>query len=54
MDASSGNSSTRGDDDDDIGDHTTDEQSQRTADSDDTVHITDNITITQPVYVDHH
>ena len=55
MDVSGGTSSTTrdDDDDDDIGNNTTDEQSHRAADSD-TVHITDNITITQPVYVDHH
>ena len=49
---SGGTSSTTrdDDDDDDIGNNTTDEQSHRAADSD-TVHITDNITITQPVYV---
>ena len=57
VDVSGGTSSTTrdddDDDDDDIGNNTTDEQSHRAADSD-TVHITDNITITQPVYVDHH
>ena len=46
----SGGTSSTTRDDEDIGNNTTDEQSHRAADSD-TVHITDNITITQPIYV---
>ena len=47
VDVSSRTSSTTREDDD----YTTDGQSHRTPDSD-TIHVTDNITITQPVYID--